>query len=458
MDARNRAIAVDRRSRPAPSFGPLIGPDPFVLCGYGQSNAEGARAYPALTQSPANFTLGGSVHYKTSCPEFEPFGSGLRRLTPSQATWQALTLTDGTCVECDTLLTGEQARRVPSNAGVKGETPAVAAAEVLHRLTGATFVVGCCAVKGRSIRQLQKGGRYYRRYPSFLSQVGRPVAAIDLIIGETDYSIGDSVKFQRSLMRMFTDMRADAESYGRIPAFMMAVPGLGSTRDRDQDGRPDLHIASAIAEFARRTPGAYAYAPVYGYGENDGKHLKIRGMQRLGVKLGEALHHVLVRQQAWEPMSALEIHTSGVQTEVHLLTPEPPAKVAACGGQILTTWGFRAIDDSGEVEIAAIEQSAETVITITWTRPPGPGVLYYAGQAGYRGQSHGGRGNICDSARIEEIGSLGPDAADLADNPNWLLPFCLPLNWLHPDLDETGSQGRNSKSMAVLEPSLSTLR
>lgn len=414
-DARNRAVALGLASRPITGLA-TFKPGANGLFGYGQSNSYGQGATPptATPQSDGAQMFGTDAHW--------PFSGALASLAPS----------------------------VCQPPEIEGAHRFIALHGELQRSGSRTLIVGNGAQGGSLIATLIKNHtsgptEFYQRYLDFLTACGTSVNQLGVVWyqGESDYAEAGNppphvtstrAQYKAALKSLLVDMAQDAASQ---LAFLCVDPGGQLTMDVDPAGNQDLFVSMATQELCQEERAAFLVGPIYQYSTtSDGVHLDGAAQQALGDKVAEVLHRVANLRLNWEPLSPLEIETDGASTYIHLLAPCPPTLSAPIQGSTLATLGFRGCDGGGSIPIDFVEQVAPTVWHIQWGRAPGSGVLYYAGHDGYAVPNLG-RGNICDSAAprtgsgptygaaVFGAGQFAPESA-----ANWLVPFCLPLNWL----------------------------
>lgn len=451
-DARNRIVALERRSRIV--RGPTLGDGVNAIFGFGQSNSEGPHAWPPLQRSNVGgaLMLGDDVHPAAGAAgAYVPLGGAILKPLVGQAIALDTFAAGSTTIPADTVIT--DFAEVPAAAPIKGETPELAAVNLLAALTGRTMLAANGAKRGASINALLN--TYFPRYPAFLEALAEAaetfnVPAIVFLQGETEAmggngSEGPAVYNTRPLYlgALRQMQRALSEVSPRPPWFLTWVPGGLATADFDYASTParDLFVQMAIQEHADRLaviPGTY-YAH-----HHDGHHLDGPGTRAVGLKTGQVLDRLLNQRLAWEPCRVLGVETDGVETLVHVLVPEPPLQVKPVpretGPVLHDSLGFFGVDDTGPIAMASIDLAAPSIVRIEWARTPEAGaVLYYAGKRGY-GPDHDGAGNICDSDPFDPRSFLSLSAhgrgsygsgpygrAGPIDMANWLLPFCLPL-------------------------------
>lgn len=443
-DVRNKAAAERRRSRPVTAVSPLGARN--ILLTYGQSNGFSGDTAPALSTEAleGTFMLGdGPMPVTGSVGEFIPIGGA--HLSPLKAvsltTPRGLELTDGTLLPPSSIVPPELYGLIPPGSKCAGETPEVAAVQLLQRLCirkGRTveFIAGTAAQGGKSLLQLSKGANpnYWGRIPSFLQQVQAhaPDAALTGIVQLQGEGEAGEPEDRSSYHKLLTREEANLRALnGKPPTLLLWIPGGDYTR-----GNP--WVSEAIQEYCIASPTAFSPGPYYPYPDRIGFHLTNFGVRNVGLKTAQVLNRILNEGLTWEPFTPLQIATSGSLTALHFSVPAPPVRLQPVwrDGAMLEAegYGFYAVDADGLVRPSWVRLAAPTVIEVSWERPP-----HQDASVCYAGQPTRGLGNVCDSDDFLDREDIGPRRGPHADeiplsSENWLVPFTRPANWTASDL------------------------
>jgi hypothetical protein len=321
---------------------------------------------------------------------------------------------------------------------VHGETPCSGAANSYtalaireNGLTAAQAVVFASAPghDGYTINQLKKGSAWYRvlsdhlaEAPALFAAQGRSFAwnFMPWVQGETDAANG---KGQGAYTEDLIQLRRDAETEAQAatgqntPLYMLTY---------QTTSRIKISTGTALGQLdaARRDPRIILAGPIYHLPRApDGLHLTGESSKWLGAQMGKLAKQIAldkVRPVRFDIVSATAVGTS---LTVQLSPPWLPVRIDVHSVGAATQYGFRVVDDGGDVALADIKAVADRV-TGTLARPLGanPRLRYgldYLGDG--MSISTGASGNVRDSDPATAI--IDAASGDVRPLYNWLPAF-----------------------------------
>ena len=429
---------------------------------YGQSLSVGAEAWPKLTGS-IDTGLGLRMIGQSTRPDartsagFTPLGNS--DLNDLAAVVQSSDLS--------TILDDPTVAALDPGTVVYGEGPDIAAALTLRALqlahlgreeeTDRLLLITSCGVGGQSIEDLSPGADpdLYQRVPDAVT-LGKAKAdglSGSFAIGAISHMQGESGSADKAthkagtvaVMQAIFDDCADAiAGQAKRPAvFTYQTQGNNMSKETQA-----LYTPLGQIELIDEQPDWYVVGPSYPYSDK-GTHFDPNGSRWMGCQFGKVHHRVLVLGQDWRPLMPTRLtHEAGsrdILIDFHV--PEPPlvfdTPLIGTDFLDLATKGFRVLEDASEVEIAAVEIVADTVLRLRLDAvPTGALEVHYATKtAAGADPAIDGFGCLRDSdptlAPLNYVYASGTgqyaaaDIASLKDKPyplhNWGVSFIKPV-------------------------------
>lgn len=340
----------------------------------GQSLALGALGAPALSTTPAEnaFMFEGGL------------GSwGWDQLVPLQESHNE-TIASGFAITLAGLLT-EQMR--PSH----------------------TVGLSLSARGGTPIEKLDRaGGDPYRRYwrtifsawwmrqLAIQLQMTHRVQAVFWLQGEAN-SGAVIADYREKLITLKRDYEADFSAVGQEGPVPMLTYQTSSAHVYGEDAS----VAQAQLEASIAEENLFLVTPIYHLPYVDPLHLTNRGYRWLGAYFAKVYKQTVIDGYPWEPLRPLFASASENTIYITYHVPHPPLVLDSEAVSDPGQFGFRVLDEQGEVPLEQVSILQRETVVITLSREPiGNATVEYAyedalGQPA--GPATGARGNLRDS-------------------------------------------------------------
>lgn len=386
--------------------------DWYGVIGTGQSLAVGARGLPPLSTAPSNDGL--MLVDDGPDPKFPLDGSGRLRVAPLVEPPRSS-------------LAGYLDDQYPNN--IYGETPHSSLARQLallgqrdlgRALTTAHTIVGW---SGHRMTDIDKTGTG-RAYPGSLMEARAFLraaqqrglrlgfAAVVLTHGESDW---DNDQYGSQVERLQRDYDADLRALTGQPEPVVML----ATQEAGYPGSSLVQPRSPVLlwQASQASQGRIVLVgPKYQYPYHaDGLHLTAAGYVRLGEKLGQVLHQVVMLGRPFVPLQPLRVIRDARTVRVDFQVPVPPlafeATLAPPHQSKYKEWargrGFEVEDDDGPVLISDAKLvPGEDAVVLTLARDLKTGAVVRYAQTQDADIESGGtplgrRGQLRDSDPFE---------------------------------------------------------